>query len=76
MLKPLALTHPMSCRGPTALDFHRDSLHCILDQGLCHIAECHLWLSHAELMFWLSPPSASFASADERYDHTIRLMHA
>ena len=71
----------MSCRGPTAIDFRRDLLHSILDQGFSHITECQHWLSHAkddvdlhDLTVWLFPPSARLASVDERHDHTIRCM--
>ena len=79
--QPLTLAHLMLCRGPTALDFHRDLLHSILDQGFSHITECQHWLSHAkdhvdlhDLMIWLFPPSARLTSVDERHDHTIRCM--
>ena len=71
----------MSCRGPTALNIHRDLHHSILDERFSHITECQHWLSHAkdhvdfhDLMVWLFSPSARFASVDERHDHTIRRM--
>ena len=78
---PLTLTHLMSCRGLTALNFRRDLLHSILEQGFSHITECQHWLSHAkdhvnlhDLMVWLFPPSARHTSVDERHGHTIRCM--
>ena len=71
----------MSCCGPTALDFCRDLLHSILEQGFSHISECQHWLSHAkdhvnlhDLMVWLFPPSTRLTSVDERHGHTIRCM--